>query len=49
MVENFTRLETFGHPDAHWVRVVLDPADPQVFSFRQEIVQPNLIKHGTGR
>jgi hypothetical protein len=49
MVENFTRLETFGHPDAHWVRVVVDPADPQVFSFRQEIVQPNLIKHGTGR
>lgn len=48
-IENFTRVETFGHPDTHWVRAKVDPADPQVFSFRQEIVKENLVDHRSKR
>ena len=44
-IENFTRVETFGFPNTHWIRVTIDPEDPNVFSFRQEIVQENLVKH----
>jgi hypothetical protein len=36
--ENFTRLETFGAPDFHWIKVRVDPADPAVF-----LVEPRLI------
>jgi hypothetical protein len=45
IIENFTRVETFGHPDTHWVRAIVDPGDPNVFSFRQEIVKENLASH----
>jgi hypothetical protein len=45
IIENFTRVETFGFPDTHWVRASVDPRDPQVFSFREEIVKENLAKH----
>jgi hypothetical protein len=41
LVENFTRVETFGEPHVHWVRVTVDRADPQVFSFHQELVPAN--------
>ena len=44
-IENFTRVATFGHPNSHWIRAIVDPRDPQVFSFRQEIVSENLVKH----
>jgi hypothetical protein len=44
-IENFTRVETFGFPNTHWIRVTIDPEDPNVFQFRQEIVQENLVKH----
>lgn len=30
---NFTRVETFGSPDAHWVRASVDTRDPEVFTF----------------
>lgn len=40
--ENFTRVETFGSPDTHWIRVTVDPADAQVFSFKAEIVAENV-------
>ena len=36
---NFTRVETFGSPDVHWVRASVDTRDPEVFSFRPEIVE----------
>jgi hypothetical protein len=49
LIENFTRVETFGHPDSHWVRAIVDPGDPQVFRFRQEIVKANLVDHGSRR
>lgn len=45
IVENFTRVATFGHPDAHWVRGIVDPGDPQVLAFRQEIVKDNVVRH----
>jgi len=45
MIENFTRVETIGHPDTHWVRATVDPNDPNVFSFRQQIVKENCAAH----
>jgi len=41
LFENFTRVETFGWPDTHWVRVSVDPNDPQLFRFKAEIVREN--------
>ena len=41
LVENFTRVETFGEPSVHWVRVTVDPRERSVFSFHQEIVPGN--------
>jgi hypothetical protein len=40
-VENFTRVETFGSPDTHWIRVLVDPMADNVFSFEFEIVDEN--------
>jgi len=40
-IENFTRVETFGFPEAHWVRVIVDLKDASVFSFKEEIVDKN--------
>jgi hypothetical protein len=39
--ENFTRVETFGWPDTHWVRITVDPADPQLFQVEPRIVPGN--------
>jgi hypothetical protein len=46
-IENFTRVATFGYPDTHWVRAIVNPKDPQVLSFKQEIVKENLVNHGS--
>lgn len=43
-LENFTRVETFGTPNHHWLYVTVDPKDPNVFTFRQRIVKANVIK-----
>ena len=43
LFENFTRVETFGWPDSHWVRITVDPADPQLFRFKAEIVPENVV------
>ena len=40
-IENFTRVETFGFPEAHWVRGIVDLNDPQVFIFKPQIVDKN--------
>lgn len=42
-IETFTRVESFGSPLSHWVRVSVDPERPEVFSFRQEIVEANVF------
>lgn len=39
--ENFTRLEVFGDPESHWVRVTVDPAKPGLFTIEPEIVPEN--------
>lgn len=44
LVENFTRVETFGYPYVHWVRVTVDPRDRQVFTFHQELVPENAAR-----
>jgi hypothetical protein len=44
-VENFTRVETFGNPDVHWIDVRVDWRDPNVFTFRPRYVEKNLVKH----
>lgn len=41
IVENFTRVETFGSPYVHWVRVIVDSSDPGVFTFKPEVVPTN--------
>jgi len=46
MIEHFTRVEVFGTPNVHWVRGIVDLNDPQVFTFKPEIVQKNLLNHG---
>ena len=45
IIENFTRVETFGTPDVHWVRVIADLNDPNIFTFRPEIVEKNVVNH----
>ena len=44
-IENFTRVETFGNPDMHWIRVSVDASDPNVFRFYPQYVQKNRLKH----
>ncbi len=39
--ENFTRIETFGWPDSHWLRIEVDPSDPQLFVVKPQIVPQN--------
>lgn len=41
-VQNFTRVETFGEQDVHWVRAHIVPSDPNVFTFEQMLVPENL-------
>jgi len=41
-VQHFTRVETFGYPDVHWLRVRVDPRDSNLFSFQIELVQRNM-------
>ena len=48
LLENFTRVETFGELDPHWVRATIDPRDPDVFRFRAEIVDENAAATTTG-
>lgn len=39
--ENFTRVEVFGDPDTHWVRITIDPSKPELFTVQPEIVPGN--------
>ncbi|WKJ89230.1 hypothetical protein QZJ86_14510 [Methylomonas montana] len=40
-LHNFTRVETFGNPNAHWIKATIDRHDPNVFSFEEQIVEKN--------
>ena len=39
--ENFTRIETFGDPDTHWVRITVDPSTRELFTIEPEIIPEN--------
>ena len=41
MLANFTRVQTFGSPNIHWLRVDVDPASRDVFTFHPMIVDAN--------
>jgi hypothetical protein len=41
-VMNFTRVETFGTPDVHWVKATIDPNNPNLFRFEPMLVKENL-------
>jgi hypothetical protein len=42
VIENFTRVTTFGEAQNHWVSATIDANDPNVFTFHQHIVAANL-------
>jgi hypothetical protein len=44
-IESFTRVETFGENDNHWLHVTADSKTPNVFLFDQRIVEANLVQH----
>jgi hypothetical protein len=42
-VDNFTRLEVFGDPESHWVRVTVDPARAELFVIEPQIIPENRV------
>ncbi|MDQ1644839.1 MAG: hypothetical protein QOJ50_1023 [Cryptosporangiaceae bacterium] len=42
VIENFTRVTTFGEFQNHWVSAIVDPADPDVFTFHQHLIPANV-------
>ncbi len=43
MIPNLTRVETFGSPNIHWIKVLVDPASRNVFTFLPMIVPDNAM------
>lgn len=41
VVTNFTRAESFGAQNHHWLRMTIDPSDPNLFRFTPMIVAKN--------
>ncbi len=41
VLANFTRVETFGARNSHWVSATIDPSDPNLFRFEPQIVPGN--------
>jgi hypothetical protein len=41
LLDNFTRVETFGSPNIHWVQVTVDPKSRNIFTFEPMIVLGN--------
>jgi hypothetical protein len=42
VLANFTRVETFGARQTHWVQATVDPSDPNLFEFEPRIVPANV-------
>src|SRR2546423_802025 len=42
VIENFTRVTTFGDVQNHWVSATIDAKDPNVFTFHPHLVTGNL-------
>lgn len=45
LVENFTRVQTFGSGFNHWVELQIDPKNPNLWTFIPHLVSANLDKH----
>jgi hypothetical protein len=41
VLANFTRVETFGARNTHWVSATIDPKDPNLFEFEPQMVTGN--------
>jgi hypothetical protein len=41
LLPNLTRVQTFGSPAIHWIRVSVDPASANVFTFHPVLVKGN--------
>jgi len=41
VLANFTRVETFGARNTHWVSATIDPNNPNLFEFQARIVPAN--------
>jgi hypothetical protein len=41
LVANLTRVETFGSPNIHWIRVTVDPKTRILFNLEPMIVPGN--------
>ncbi len=41
LIKNFTRVETFGSPNVHWIKVNVNTKNPNVFTFQPMIVLGN--------
>ena len=42
VLANFTRVQTFGARQTHWVSATIDPTDPNLFEFEPRIVAANV-------
>ncbi len=40
---SFRRVETFGNPETHWIRMTVDPTKPELFSFERKVVAGNPV------
>lgn len=45
LVENFTRIQTFGSGFNHWVELQIDPKNPNLWTFIPHLVAANFDKH----
>ena len=41
LLKNFTRVETFGSPNVHWIKATVDPNSSSIFRFEPMIVPGN--------
>jgi hypothetical protein len=41
LIKNFTRVETFGSPNVHWIKVSVHPEDRNLFTFEPMMVLGN--------
>jgi hypothetical protein len=42
VIQNVTRVQTFGSDQNHWVSATVDPKDPNVFTFHQHVIAANV-------
>ncbi|MBX2870247.1 MAG: hypothetical protein KTR18_16320 [Acidiferrobacterales bacterium] len=41
-IPNFTRVQTFGDTPQHWIKVTIDPQNPELFTVAPQVVKENL-------